>query len=1052
MRCPRCGRRNPDEFRFCGHCGEPLAQAPLPQRRWATALFFDLTNYSRFTRAHELEETHETVHRLLERAQSCVAAHGGYTDKFFGDGMLAVFGARDSRENEPLSALQAAACMVERTPGEIGGYLYGRVGLATGMVLLGPLGSNQQKHQTVIGEAVNLAQRLAAAAPAKAIWVDEATARLLPEARLERLKPRIFKGFGEPRPVWAFEGWRSSRRPLFGRRRELAQVEGWIEDAKQGRGRLVVVAGPLGVGKTFLIEEALQRQAGEVRTLRFPRLELGTPLRETIQEVLSRSLGMDPEAIVERFGQDELDRRLLAYTLGLIKERPAPPEDLENALLRSFRRVLEQLASEKPLVLLVRSGSRDHALIQRMIDHLRENPIPRMVAFVLRRKGEQDADLALGPLAPEEAEAYLHHLNPDLTAEERRHIVRETGGIPLALRFMALTADPGLSMAAAYQSRLDKLTPRQREVVLWASLGRPNTWLGLLESSLGEEAVETARELVGEGYLSTVTTGGSEAALQVTDAMLRKAARHFVGREERQRIHEAYWRWLHSREDPRYAAVAAEHAVRAGLEQEAARAYLTAARYQKDEGIFRGAEQHYHRVIELGQGELERTARLELAQLHLEAGSPETALELLDQVTGEDALRLRGLALARLGRREEAAAALERYLQHRPGDVTAELALLALEPPHQRLDRLERYRQRPLHPEERANLERLRAETLAQTGNFKAATRAMRRAYEIYLKQRNESHASEAALAIGGYRWMDEDLRTAAEWVNRAIEHARQAHPGLATTAWSVRAGLWLDQGRADEAQRALEQAEKHLDHARTPDERARIHAIRMRFLLETGRLGEALALGEEVYRETPHPWLAANLALACALQGKPDGEIRYRQLFAAHAQQLTPPARQLFQLAGALLGWRREEDPRPALKEALHVSRTSGPYLRYLTLTLWALYLLRRSPRRALALAQYLQRRASSGGFVVVGETARLLRAEVALEMGEPIRHLLNFRASLPAQEAWRRSLLLQTGSAPDAPSSRELTGYGILGAWARLRWREAQRWNADGSSRRNP
>ncbi|WP_293170184.1 adenylate/guanylate cyclase domain-containing protein [Oceanithermus sp.] len=1052
MRCPRCSSRNPDGFQFCGYCGEPLGRAPLPERRWATALFFDLTNFSRFTLAHDLEETHRTVNQLLERAQSCVTAHGGYVDKFFGDGMLAVFGARDSRENEPLSALQAATCMVERTQGGAGGDLRGRVGLATGMVLLGPLGSEHQKHQTVIGEAVNLAQRLAASAPAGAVWMDEATARLLPEAQLDPLKPRLFKGFSRPLPVWAFRDWGAPRRPIFGRERELAQVEGWIEDAKQGRGRVVVLAGPMGVGKTYLVEEALRRQAGEVRTLRFPRLELGTPIRETLHQVLARSLALDPEALLERFPLGELDRRLLAYTLGLQPERPAPPEDLEDALLRSFWQVLKYLAEEKPLVLLGRSGSRDHALMRRMVELLRERPIERLVAFVLRRRPLEGADLVLEPLSGDDADAYLRHLNPQLDANERRRIVRETGGVPLALRFMALAADPGLSMAAAYQSRLDKLTPTQRQVVLWATLGRPYVWLDLLREVLGEEAEQAAWDLAGEGYLSAEPSERGGAAFQLADPLLRKAAVHFVSREDRKKMHEAFWRWLDAQSDPRYAAVAAEHARRAGLRAEAAEAYLAAARYQKDEGIFHGAEQHYRQAMALGEVPAARTARLELAALHLDGGSPEAALELLGEREGAEALRLRGLALARLGRHAEARAALEGYLARRPGDAAAELALLALEPPKQRLARLESYRERDLRPEERAGLERLRAEALAQTGDFEAATQAMRRAYEIYLEQHDESRAGEAALAISGYHWMGEHLLAAAEWADRAIDHARQAHPGLATTAWSVRAGLWLALGRASEAATALEQAERHLDHARTPDERARIHAIRMRFFMETGQLGRALALGEEVYRETPHPWIAANLALAYTLQGGRQNEIRFRQLLHAHTEGLTAPARLLFRLAEALRAWRHGEDPTPILKPALRGATASGPYLHHLTLTLWALYLLERHPRRALALAQHLQRRAGAGGFVVVGETARLLRAEVALRMDEPVGHLLNFHASLPTQETWRRSLLLHAGSSPDAPSSRELTGYGILGAWARLRWREAQRRNADGSSRRNP
>jgi len=84
--------------------------------------------------------------------------------------------------------------------------------------------------------------------------------------------------------------------------------------------------------------------------------------------------------------------------------------------------------------------------------------------------------------------------------------------------------------------------------------------------------------------------------------------------------------------------------------------------------------------------------------------------------------------------------------------------------------------------------------------------------------------------------------------------------------------------------------------------------------------------------------------------------------------------------MAKALQRWQKGDTPLPQLREALRLGYSSGPYLRYLTLMLWGVYLLNRNPRRALALAQYLQRRSSSGGFMAVNHTARLLRAELAL------------------------------------------------------------------------
>ncbi len=1046
MRCPHCGARNPEGFQFCGHCGNPLSRAPLPQRRWATALFFDLTNFSRYTTAHDLEDTHHAVHKLLERARDCVTTHGGYVDKFFGDGMLAVFGLQKSRENEPLRALQAAACMVEATRGN-GQELQGRVGLATGLVLLGPLGSEQGQHQTVIGTPVNLAQRLAASAPGGEVWLDQVTAQLIPEANLKGLKPRLFKGFREPQPVGVFQGWGRREHPLFGREEEIKRVLGWIGEAERGGGRVAVISGPIGAGKTFLVEEALRRSSSQIRTIHIPGVDVGSPVREILQQALARSLGMTPEAILAQLPLADLDRRALAFALGLESERPAPPEDLESTLARSFRRGLQYLATERPTVLVMRSGPHDHALLGRLLDELRSEPLKGLTVLVLKRSPAPGADLMLGPLSPRDADAYLRHLNPALDKGTREGIYRESGGFPLALRFLALSADPGASVMAAFQSRLDKLRPLHRKILLYTALGQPASWPGLLRELLNEEVDSAITDLVEDGYLVADTTSDEDAtALRVANPLLQKAARLFLSKKDRLRLHEAYWHWLRNRPSTHYAAQAAEHARLAGRNLDAARAYLRAGDLQKEEGIFRGAEQYYQAALGYFPDENKDEARLRLAALHLEGGSPETALSWLEGQTSHEALKLTGLAQARLGMAKEARINLGRYLKARRGDPEVAMALLALDPPAERLERL--HAAQPQGPPElRAAHARLLAESYAELGRYEEAARAMHSAYTHYMEARNESRAAEAALAISGHRWMAERLEAAAEWADRAVEHARKAHPGLATTAWSVRAGLWLDQGRASEAAAALEQAEVHLDHARTPNERARIHAIRMRYFIETGQLQQAIVLGESAYAGEPHHWLGANLALAYALRGGPDSEQRFRELQRRHAQETSSPGHLLFALSEALRIWRTGGNPIPVLKAARRQTRSSGPYLHYLTLTLWGLYLMHRKPKKALALAQHLQRRAGAGGFVAVSETARLLRAEIAMGRGEPVEHLLRFKGSLATQETWRQSLLTRlehSGSAAD----HSLGGYGILGAWARQHGSSARLQETDGPS----
>jgi len=1047
VRCLACGNRNPPEFHFCGFCGHPLGDAPPPEKRWATILFYDLSNFSRFTHNHDLEVAHREVNKHLSRCRRCVDRYGGQIDKFFGDGMVAVFGTSDSRENEPLNALRAARCMVEQNTGA----LEGRAGVTTGMVMLGPLGGGERAHQTVIGDAVNLAQRMVSSAPAGSVWLDEVTHRLVPEARVRLVGERIFKGFADPQPVWEFLDWSGNPHPLFGREEELRRLLALIDEGTAGAGRLIRVVGPLGTGKNRLVAEALRLRSGRMRVVRVPQLDVSDPVRKKLYATFTENIGSEPLEFMKNLGLGELDRRLLSYAFGIEPERPAPLSELEGMLVGTIRKVLSLLTREQPLVVVTRVGGRDHPLVKSVLHSLRESPVKNLVVIVISRGPASGADISLGPLPAAAAAAYLEHLNPHLGPDDKTRIIQESGGNPLVMRLLASTDQPQISVLSAFQSRLDALPDNHRRALLYAALGRPNSWLGVLRELIGAEACEAVEHLISAGYLKTSDTPlNDDSRLEPANPLLQRVARELLSTEQRRRGHAAYWRWLSSRHG-RLAPIAAEHAELAEMYAEAGRAWMEAAKHHQTGGIFTAADEYYQRAVAVAPEPIRSDALRRRVEMHLTAGSAESALELLADQKDDWARRLRGLALASLRQREGARALLPPFLEQNPNDVNVRLALHCLEEGPRRLRLLSELKEEldanPELPSRYKPSVALRlAETLAEQMRLGDAGRAMREAYKGFVNIGNRSRAAEAALALSGYMWHAERLAAAAEWADRAIEHGRLAHPGLATTAWSVRAGLWLDQGRSSEAEEALRQAETHLEHARNAHERARIHAIRFRFLGETGRLAEAIRLGEEVFAGLPHPWLAANIAMAYAVQGS--NEKRLNELTADFMASATPPGKVVFFLSQAMQAWRKGQAPIPYLKSAIKLGRFSGPYLRFLTLTLWGVYLANRAPQRALALAQHLQRRSSSGGFTVVNQSARLLRAELALAAGEPVAHLLRFEASLPPQQAWRQILLVRAGLADkdDIPSS--LVNYGILGTWARLSWRSSNRARRHGSS----
>ncbi|TBH21433.1 AAA family ATPase [Thermus thermamylovorans] len=251
--------------------------------------------------------------------------------------------------------------------------------------------------------------------------------------------------------------------------------------------------------------------------------------------------------------------------------------------------------------------------------------------------------------------------------------------------------------------------------------------------------------------------------------------------------------------------------------------------------------------------------------------------------------------------------------------------------------------------------------------------------------------------------------------------------PALQLHHRSLRAGLLMDLGRYGEAKALLGPPEGGSLGLEGVDLEARVrfHATRLRFLLEVGRLERAVAEGEAIHREVPHPWLAAALLSTWILKG------RFREDLFLEALQ-HPDGKGLAVLALAHHRWRRGQDPTPLLKEALKEGRRlANPYVYHLALTSLALHLWPRSPRKAQTLSQHLLYQTHRTGFAVHQEVARLLRAQLLLEEGERVEHLLGFTPSVPLTRAWQAVL---AGEQPQ----EDLRGYGILGRWVRELWRK--------------
>jgi adenylate cyclase len=179
------------------------------ERLEVTMLNSDIAGFSALSQRMEAEELVEFLNQYFERMIEVVLAHGGNIDKFQGDGMLVVFGAPNPMQDHAAQALKAARGMVReidrlnRELVEAGKPAISvGIGLDTGFVVAGHVGSERRLEFTLIGVPVNNSSYLSKVRPAK-VLMSETTRDLLPVGfEVTDYEPMLLKGAPQPQPIY----------------------------------------------------------------------------------------------------------------------------------------------------------------------------------------------------------------------------------------------------------------------------------------------------------------------------------------------------------------------------------------------------------------------------------------------------------------------------------------------------------------------------------------------------------------------------------------------------------------------------------------------------------------------------------------------------------------------------------------------------------------------------------------------------------------------------------------------------------------------------------
>ena len=529
IQCRNCGFVNPANMRFCGNCGLRLLSTgmlqsaePVPeqestnklgelvgadlldrfrqagleaagQRRQVTVVFVDLSGYTHLSEKIDSEQLYELVQQCTKMFANAVYKYDGIVDKFTGDGLMALFGAPIAHENNAELAIRAALDMQTdlvnlsaQLQDQLGSEIKAHIGLHSGHVVVGGVGSNMMMNYTAIGDVVNLASRIETAAGPGMILVSDAVYRQVRSLfDFESLAPIQLKGVTHPVTTHQVLGAKSNPgsvrgieglyAPMIGRDGELERLQQAINAMTSEKlGRFVAVSGEAGIGKSRLISEfksflsQLPVQVAEGYSLiyrkgvaywifqdlilRLLEVDAETPKVECQARLRSRVTRALPESAHEILPYLE---HLLSLPLSDPKAAKRieflAADQLRQQIFLAVRELILAEARQKPIVLILEdlhwADNSSLALLDFLLEVTLKNPVvivavsraftDAKLSEIKKRASDQlrlrFTDLSLMSLSPDQSDRLLSQLLAIYNMPEslRNHIVQRAAGNPL---------------------------------------------------------------------------------------------------------------------------------------------------------------------------------------------------------------------------------------------------------------------------------------------------------------------------------------------------------------------------------------------------------------------------------------------------------------------------------------------------------------------------------------------------------------------------------------------------------------------------------------------
>ncbi len=617
-----------------------------PERRQLTILFCDLVESTALSARLDPEDLRTIITAYHRCCSNAIRTAGGEVAQLLGDGVLAYFGYPMAHELDAERAIRVGLNIIESLRTLDTGHsasLHVRIGIATGLVVVGGSANEPDYALMATGETTNLAAKLCKHAPLDSIAVLASTRRLVGGLfTFRELDPLVVESFQEPIAVWqvAGEGTTEGRYealrgqlllPLVGREEELAVLLRRWEQAKAGDGKVVLITGEAGIGKSRLVrafQDAITGQGHVALRLFCSPHHQDSALHPAISQ-LEHAAGFAREDTDETrlskleavLAQSDATNEAVALIAELLsiptdqRERiqQMSPHVRRERTLGALLAQLAGLAARKPVLVIYEDAHwidpTSRELLDRTIDQLEHLPVLLLATFRPEfqppRAGQPHvSSLGLPRLDRSETATMIAAIEgandlPPAVAEE---IAERTDGVPLFIEevtkaILEAGADgvatvstvplAALSVPATLQAsliaRFDRLGPAAKDVVQrGAVIGREFAHELIASiTDLAEPQLREALDRLTKSGLLFIRGTPPQAIYTFKHALVQEAAYGLLLRGQRRQLHARVAATLEGRFPEIVAAQPAllgQHCTEAGLTEKAIEYWLAAGR------------------------------------------------------------------------------------------------------------------------------------------------------------------------------------------------------------------------------------------------------------------------------------------------------------------------------------------------------------------------------------------------------------------------------------------------------------------------------------------